>query len=153
MAASTDLVVALAAEVGPRTWTGKLKIDREVTFRTSASKTSNAGAEAADSVGIASVAVVASAAVIASVVEVASSAVIDLGVVPLAEGAALVDSEVAAGVDGKNLGLGFASNFSYNQTNSVNALKQTYEKIINSDGYRQYRHGPGSNIRIRSDCR
>jgi hypothetical protein len=33
----------------------------------------------------------------------------------------------------------------------TNHLKERYEKTINTDKYRQYRHGP--NIRIRSDCR
>jgi hypothetical protein len=35
----------------------------------------------------------------------------------------------------------------------INHLKERYEKAINSDKYRQYQHGPGTNIRIRSDCR
>jgi hypothetical protein len=35
----------------------------------------------------------------------------------------------------------------------TNHLKERYEKTINTDKYRQYRHGPGTNIRIRSDCR
>ena len=86
MAAITDL----AAEVGLRTWIARPRTDRVAIFRTSASKTPNAGAEAADSVEIASAAVADSAEVI------------DLGVVPLAEGAALVDLAVAAEVDGSN---------------------------------------------------
>ncbi len=82
-----------------------------------------------------------------------SAAVIGLAVEHSAAVAASADSAAAAGADGNNLGLGFASNFAYNQKNSVNPLKQTYEKTINSDGYRQYRHDPGTNGRIRSDCR
>jgi len=111
VAAITDPVVALAAEVGPRTWIARLRTDRVAIFRASASKTSNAAAEAADSVGIASVAVVASAAVIASAVVAASAAVIDLGVVPLAEGVALVDSAAAEAADANYLGLECAPNF------------------------------------------
>ena len=102
VAASTDLVVGLAEEVGLRTWTARLRTDRVAIFRASGSKTSNAAAVVEDL-----------AAVIASVAVADSAAVIDLGVVALAEGAALVDSGAAAGaVDGNYLGLELIANFS-----------------------------------------
>ena len=96
VAASTDLVV----KVGPVIWIGRLKTGRVAIFPASASKTSNA------------------AAVVEILVVIASA------VAALAAGEDLVDS-VAAGVsedavagsgaDDNNLGLGFASNFSYNR--------------------------------------
>ena len=75
VAAITDPV----AEVGLRTWIARLRTDRVAIFRASVSKTSNAVVVVED-----------------------LAAVIDLGVAGLAEGAALVDSAVAAGVDGNN---------------------------------------------------
>ena len=75
VAAITDPV----AEVGLRTWIARLRTDRVAIFRASVSKTSNAAVVVED-----------------------LEAVIDLGVAGLAEGAALVDSAVAAGVDGNN---------------------------------------------------
>lgn len=35
----------------------------------------------------------------------------------------------------------------------TNHLKETYEKTIKTDKYRQYRRGPGTNIRIPNDWR
>ena len=75
VAAITDPV----AEVGLRTWIARLRTDRVAIFRASVSKTSNAAVVVED-----------------------LEAVIDLGVAGLAEGTALVDSAVAAGVDGNN---------------------------------------------------
>lgn len=91
-----------AVKAGPAIWIAKLRTGHAVIFQASVSKTSNAGAEEADSVGIASAAA-------------DLAAVIALAVVALAAEDALVDSVAAAGVDGKNLGLGFVSNFPYNQ--------------------------------------
>ena len=76
VAAITDPV----AEVGLRTWIARLRTDRVAIFRASVSKTSNAAVVVEDLAAV-----------------IASAAVADS-----AEGAALVDSAVAAGVDGKN---------------------------------------------------
>ena len=76
VAAITDPV----AEVGLRTWIARLRTDRVAIFRASVSKTSNAAVVVEDL-----------EAVIALVAAADSAAVIDL-----------VDSAVAAGVDGNN---------------------------------------------------
>ena len=74
-------------------------------FPASASKTSNAAAV-----------VTAVSVVVIALVGAVGLAVIVLAVVAALAEVALADSEVgAAGADDNNLGLGFASNFSYNQ--------------------------------------
>ena len=81
----------------------RLRTDRVAIFRVNGSKISNAAVVVEDLAAvIASVAVEDLAAVIASAAVAASAAVIVLEVVPLAEGAALVDSGVAGGADGNN---------------------------------------------------
>ena len=76
-------------------------------FRVSVSRVFKAGAATA-------LEAEADSVVIASVVAADSAAVIGLAVEHSAAVAASADS-AAAGADGNNLGLGFASNFSYNQ--------------------------------------
>ena len=83
VAAITDPV----AEVGLRTWIARLRTDRVAIFPVNGSKIPNAVVVVED---------------LAAVIASAAVAVIDLGVAGLAEGAALVDSAVAAGVDVNN---------------------------------------------------
>ena len=54
------------------------------------------------------------------------------------------DAVAGSGADDNNLGLGFASNFSYNQKLNQPTKNKTYEKTININRHRQYRNGPGA---------
>lgn len=115
--ATTDPVV----KVGPAIWIARLRTGREVIFPTSVSKISNAAA----------LVVEISVVVIVLAVEDLAAAGIASAVAALAAGEDSVDSVAAgdsedavagSGADDNKLGLGFASNFSYNQ-NSTNPLK------------------------------
>ena len=117
MAATTDPVV----KVGPAIWIARLRTGRVVIFPTSVSKISNAAA----------LVVEISVVVIVLAVEDLAAAGIASAVAALAAGEDSVDSVAAgdsedavagSGADDNKLGLGFASNFSYNQ-NSTNPLK------------------------------
>jgi hypothetical protein len=68
--------------------------------------------------------------------------------------AALADSAAAgSGADGEDNAWNFPVLFLEKLKPQTNHSKKRYEKTINTDRYRQYQHGPGTNIHIRSDCR
>jgi len=68
--------------------------------------------------------------------------------------AALADSAAGgSGADGEDNAWNFPVLFLEKLRPQTNHSKKRYEKTINTDRYRQYQHGPGTNIHIRSDCR
>ena len=135
-AALTDQILIRKGKI----WIAKRRTDHVAIFPTSAPKIFNA----AGLIGL--VAAVEDSAVIA-LEEVVALGVAALEEVALAVEAALADSEVAAagsGADGNNLGLGFASNFPYNQKTQSTHLNKTYEKTIHTNKYRCCHGGIGA---------
>jgi hypothetical protein len=124
--ATTDPVV----KVGPAIWIARLRTGREVIFPTSVSKISNAAALVVE-ISVVVIVLETVVVVIVLAVEDLAAAGIASAVAALAAGEDSVDSVAAgdsedavagSGADDNKLGLGFASNFSYNQ-NSTNPLK------------------------------
>jgi hypothetical protein len=140
VAVSTDLVM----KVEPVIWIARLRTGRVAIFPASASKTSNA-AEVVEILVVIVLPVEDSAGGIA-LVEVALVAGED-SVDSVAAGGS-EDAVAGSGVDDNNLGLGFASNFSYNQKLNQPTQHKKYEKTINTNEYRRRHRGISSDDRM-----
>ena len=129
-------------------WTARPRIDHVVIFQASAPRISNAAAL------IALVAAGDLAAIVSAAAEglaaATASAVADLVAAALEGLAAAVEASEAGG---ENYAWNFPVLFLEKLKPQTNHSKKRYEKTINTDRYRQYQHGPGTNIHIRSDCR
>ena len=126
-----------------------LRTDRAAIFRASVSRAFRAAALIARAVeDSAVIALEEEVALAVAALEEVALAVAALEEVALVVEAALADSAVAAaagsGADGNNLGLGFASNFPYNQKTQSTYSNKTYEKTINTDKYRCCHGGIGA---------
>jgi hypothetical protein len=91
--------------------------------------------------------VIASGAAADSAAAVIASAVEDSAAVALADSVAAAGS----GADGEDNAWNFPVLFLEKLKPQTNHLKERYEKAINTDKYRQYRRGPGTNIRMPND--
>jgi hypothetical protein len=145
VAALIDLA-AVAVEAVPAIWTARLRTDRVAIFRASASKISNAAAAAS---GVTVVMEDLAGAIVLAVADSAPAVIASAAEHSVAV-AALADS-AAAEADDRKFGLGFASNFPYNQKLNQPTRNKTYEKTINTNKYRCYNRCNGADNSMSDD--